>query len=206
MPWRAQAFYSLRMNACIVVAGGAALRLGGIDKAALRIGKATLLDNVLAAAGPLCSRLIVVGPVRPTSAPGVVFTIEADPGGGPVPAVLAGLAEAAGAEHVYVLAADLPLLSRTGLQQLLVALEETGAGAAAAPGENDEPNPLLAVYRYEALRSAAEKLGAGSAGLAAARLLPDDTVVVPIDPDESINVNTPADLTLAISTKRKRRG
>lgn len=194
------------MKACIVVAGGAASRLGGIDKVVLRVGKATLLDHVLAAAEPLCSRLVVVGPVRPTTTPGVVFTTEANPGGGPVPAVFAGLAAAEGADEVFVLAADLPLLSTNGLEQLLVALQETGAGAAAAPGVNGQPNPLLAVYRYDVLRSAAEGLEADPAGVAAARLLPDDTFVVPIDPDESINVNSPADLESAISAERKKRG
>lgn len=196
----------MTVKACIILAGGAASRLGGIDKMVLRVGEASLLDRVLAAAEPLCSRLVVVGPVRPTTAPGVVFTTESTPGGGPVPAVLAGLAEAGGADKVFVLAADLPLLSTTALEQLVVALKETAAGAAAAACDNGDPNPLLAVYRYEVLRSAAQRLRAGAAGVAAAQLLPEDTVVVPIDPDDSINVNTPADLESAISAERKRRG
>lgn len=179
--------------------------MGGVDKAALRVGNVTLLENVLAAAAPLCSALVVVGPVRPTRLPGVVFTIESNPGGGPVPAVVAGLEKAGGADAVFVLAADLALLSTGGLERLLAALGDSGAGAAAAAGENATPNPLLAVYRTTAVRSALEKLGPDPRGIAAARLLPEDTVVVPMDPDETLNVNTQDDLRAAASAHQRRR-
>lgn len=198
--------YPLAIRACIVLAGGAARRLGGMDKAALRVGEATLLDSVIAAAEPLCERLVVVGPVRPTAAPGVLFTIENEPGGGPVPALVAGLAEAGGATEVFVLAADLPFLSTGGLEQLLIALQESGAGAAAAPDEAGNPNPLLAVYRSEVLHAAAEGLGDSRVGAPASRLLPAGTVVIQLDPDETLNVNTPDDLTAAISILRRRGG
>lgn len=192
------------MEACIVLAGGAARRMGGLDKAALRVGSETLLDRVLRAAEPLCSPLVVVGPVRPTTLPDVVFTIEKEPGGGPVPAVLAGMAETAGADAVFVLAADLAMLSTGALRQLLDALTSSGSGAAAAPDGDGNPNPLLAVYRTAAIQSAAHQLGGPHHGTPASRLLPGDTVIVPIDVNESLNVNTPADLAAAISADRIR--
>lgn len=179
--------------------------MGGLDKAALLVGNVTLLDRVLTAAEPLCSPLVVVGPVRATIVPHVSFTMEKGPGGGPVPAVLAGLGETAGAETVFVLAADLAMLSTASLEQLLVAFRNSGAGAAAAPDGNGKPNPLLAVYRTSAIRHAVRQLGPDISGIPAARLLPQDTVVVGVDAHESINVNTPADLALAISADRERR-
>lgn len=179
--------------------------MGGIDKVALLVANVTLLDRVLKAAEPLCSPLVVVGPVRPTTLAKVLFTTETEPGGGPLPAVLAGLGETAGAEAVFVLAADLAMVSTGGLKHLLVALRESGAGAAAAPDGNGDPNPLLAVYRTAAIRSAVQKLGQGISGLPAARLLPGDTVVVGIGVNETMNVNTPADLAMAISADREGR-
>lgn len=192
------------MEACIVLAGGASRRMGGLDKVLLTVGKATLLDRVLAAAAPLCSPLVVVGPVRPTTLPDVVFTVEEEPGGGPVPAVLAGMADIAGAEAVFVLAADLAMLSTPALKQLLTALDHSGAGAAAAPDGIGNPNPLLAVYRTAAIGAVAHQLGGSHYGMPASRLLPEDTVIVPVDMSDSLNVNTPADLSEAISADRIR--
>ena len=89
----------------IVLAGGAGRRMGGVDKAALVVGGMTLLDRVLAAALPLCDDLVVIGPARPAA---VRYVTEDVPGGGPVPAVAAGLAGlAAGCAVVVVLAVDL---------------------------------------------------------------------------------------------------
>src|SRR5437868_6931200 len=98
------------MRAALVLAGGRARRLGGIDKALLEIRGVTMLDRVLGAAAPNCDQLVVVGAVRETGVAGVRFTIEPEPGGGPVPAVAAGLDRVPEAEQVVVLPVDLPLL------------------------------------------------------------------------------------------------
>src|SRR5947209_20072437 len=103
------------MRAGLVLAGGKAWRLGGIDKAIVEVAGTIMLDRVLAAAAPCCDQLVVVGPPRPTSVDGVRFTIEASPGGGPVPAVAAGMVAAPEADAVVVLAVDLPLLDATGI-------------------------------------------------------------------------------------------
>src|SRR5690242_2965374 len=96
----------------VVLAGGEARRLGGVDKPGLSLGGVTMLDRVLGAcvsAG--AASLTVVGPERETDFD-VVWTRESPPGGGPVPALAAGLA--AGSQSlVAVLAADLPLLDAT---------------------------------------------------------------------------------------------
>src|SRR5205823_2581068 len=98
------------MRAALVLAGGQARRLGGIDKALIEIRGVRMLDRGLGAAAPHCDGLVVVGPPRETTVPEVRFTIEAAPGGGPVPAVAAGLDRVKQAEEVAVLAVDLPLL------------------------------------------------------------------------------------------------
>jgi len=160
--------------------------MGGVDKAALRVGGTTLLDRVLGAAEPVCDRLVVVGPARPTAVAAVTFVTEPEPGGGPVPAVLAGVAAAPECEVVLVLAADLPLLLPHHLRRLLDAL---GSADAAAAYDEGGPNPLLAVYRSAALVA----LGPGSP---ARRLLPPGTVTVDLG-RAMFNVNRPEDLTAA---------
>lgn len=175
----------------IILAGGAGRRMGGVDKAALRVGGVTLLNRVLGAARPVCDRLVVVGPARPTAVEAVTFVTEAEPGGGPAPAVAAGLAAVPGAGVVLVLAADLPLLEADHLRRLVAALD-AGAEAAAAADEGG-PNPLLAAYAVPALVARAAALGAGSR---AAALLPPGVVAVDLG-RATCNVNRPEDLAAA---------
>ena len=179
----------------VILAGGAGRRMGGLDKAALRVGGIALLDRVLAAARPVCDRLVVVGPARATDVAGVEFVSEAAPGGGPVPAILAGVEAAGpGCDVVLVMAVDLPLLTTRHLRRLLTALDHSGGGAAAA-AEEDGPNPLLAAYRVSDLsaRAAALDLGPGAAGR---RLLPPEPMMVDLGP-ATLNVNRPEDLAAA---------
>lgn len=124
------------MTAAIILAGGRASRLGGAAKPLLEVGGRTLLDHALAAVAD-CHPIVVVGPAvdrppvdrptvvgppvdRPTvdiptvdsptelhNPSDIVWTRETPPFGGPVAAIVAGLAHVDSAE-VYLLAADLP--------------------------------------------------------------------------------------------------
>src|SRR5438270_4429815 len=111
---------SLPPFAAIVLAGGRASRLGGQPKPQLEVGGRSMLTAVLTAlhgAGPR----VVVGPPQPVPA-GVLLVREEPPGGGPVPALAAGLAAVGEAEVVAVLAADLPFVTTpllTGLRERL---------------------------------------------------------------------------------------
>jgi molybdopterin-guanine dinucleotide biosynthesis protein A len=175
----------------LVLAGGAGRRMGGVDKAALVVGGLSLLDRVLTAARPVCDRLVVVGPLRPTTVAGVAFVVEAAPAGGPVPAVACGLASLPDCAVVLVLAADLPLLTAAHLQALLDAVGEPEVGAAAAADVRG-PNPLLAAYRAGALAGRVAELGDG-VGAPAGRMLPPATAAVELGA-ATLNVNRPADL------------
>ncbi len=179
----------------VILAGGGGRRMGGLDKAALQVGGITLLDRVLAAARPVCDRLVVVGPARATDVVDVEFVSEAAPGGGPVPAILAGV-EVIGPEYdvVLVLAVDLPLLTTGDLRRLVAALHSSGA-AAASSAEEDGPNPLLAAYRVPDLSARAASLGLGR-GAPARHLLPAGPALVDLGP-AALNVNRPEDLAAA---------
>jgi len=177
-----------------VLAGGEARRLGGVDKALLDIGGATMLDRVLGALWPHCHQLVVVGPPRKIAVKEVRYTLEAEPGGGPVPAVAAGLAEAEGADVAVLLAVDFPLLRARDIGTLLAALDRDGVDAVTAVDHRGRPNPLLAAYRCEWLRSAVAGLGPGTA---AGRLLPESPVMVDLSENATLNVNDADDLARA---------
>ncbi|MCX4542534.1 NTP transferase domain-containing protein [Streptomyces sp. NBC_01565] len=130
----------------IVLAGGAATRLGGADKPALPVGTRTLLDRVLATC-PDARTTVVVGSRRPTARP-VHWTRETPPGGGPLAALDAGL-RATTAPLVLVLSADLPFLDRATVQALLNTPSADGATLRDPTGHDQ---PLVAAYRAEPLR------------------------------------------------------
>lgn len=102
----------------VVLAGGAARRLGGVDKPAVAVAGVPLLHRVLAACRA-AGTVVVVGPRRDLP-PAVVQVREDPPGGGPVAALRAGLPQVR-AQWVAVLAADLPFLTGAALHELLAA-------------------------------------------------------------------------------------
>ncbi|MFE2290785.1 NTP transferase domain-containing protein [Streptomyces sp. NPDC059452] len=133
----------------IVLAGGAAKRLGGADKPTVRVGGRTLLDRVLAAC-PDAGATVVVGGRRPTARP-VTWTREVPQGGGPLAALGAGV-RLTTAEYVLVLSADLPFLGPATVGALLAAAGEGGREGALCTDPDGRDQPLVAVYRAEPLR------------------------------------------------------
>ncbi|MFF8843337.1 NTP transferase domain-containing protein [Streptomyces sp. NPDC015127] len=133
----------------IVLAGGAAKRLGGADKPAVSVGGRALLDRVLGVCRD-AGRTVVVGGRRPTVRP-VVWAREEPPGGGPLAALDAGVRQCE-APAVLVLSADLPFLERTTVRRLVSALDESEREAALLTDADGRDQPLVAVYRTESLR------------------------------------------------------
>jgi molybdopterin-guanine dinucleotide biosynthesis protein A len=175
----------------VVLAGGAARRMSGVDKAALAVAGVGMLDRVLRAARPLCERLVVVGPLRRTVVDGVQFVQERRPGGGPVPAVLAGFGAVGAPDVCLVLATDLPLVTTPALASLLAFLDREPAEAVAAIDSRGSPNPLLAAYRRGWLCQAAAR--GLTAGTPARALLPSHVTGVDLGDHVTLNVNHPGD-------------
>lgn len=153
----------------VVLAGGAASRLGGVDKAEVAVAGRALLDRVLdATAG--ARRVVVVGPAR-LARPGVTTVLEDPPLGGPVAGVEAGLAAlgawAAGESvadgvpaHVLVLACDAAFAAWAVPDLLAAAAASPAADGAAVVDTDGRPQHLLAVYRRDALGAALDRLRA----------------------------------------------
>ncbi|GAB3213221.1 molybdenum cofactor guanylyltransferase [Marinactinospora thermotolerans] len=146
----------------VILAGGAARRLGGVDKPGLDVGGTTLVERVAAAARG-ARRLVIVGPER--SRPAARYVREDPPGGGPVPALRAGIAQV-DAPWCAVLAADMPFFTAADLERLLAAAE--GANGAVAVDAEGHPQWLAGIWSTHALRRAlADYAGRSLRGLLA---------------------------------------
>ncbi|MBV9488073.1 MAG: NTP transferase domain-containing protein [Frankiaceae bacterium] len=119
----------------IVLAGGAATRLGGVDKPSLEVGGRTLIE-IATAALDSASHVSIVG---------------REVAGGPVAAIAAALREI-GARTVVVLAADLPFVTAAAIDDLISARGDARAAIAVDAGGRDQP--LLGCYDAHALRAA----------------------------------------------------
>ena len=146
----------------VVLAGGAARRLGGADKPGLRVGGRALLDRVLAACAGARTTVVVADP-RPTARP-VTWAREEPPGGGPLAALAAGLRHTT-AEHVVVVSADLPFLAAPTVGRLTVALAASDADGVLLTDAGGRDQPLVAAYRASALRRGLTAVAGGRADL-----------------------------------------
>ncbi|MFI5755999.1 NTP transferase domain-containing protein [Streptomyces sp. NPDC051569] len=166
----------------IVLAGGAAKRLGGADKPGLSVGGRTLLDRVLGACAG-ATRTVVVGGRRPTVRP-VRWAREEPPGGGPLAALDAGV-RLVDAGTVLVLSADLPFLGEATVRRLIEALDTSGREAALLTDAGGRDQPLVAAYRAEPLRRELALLATEYGRLAGLplRLLTDELDLARIDAD-----------------------
>lgn len=162
----------------IILAGGRASRMGGVDKPAIIIGGRSMLDAALAAVAG-CVRTVVVGPQRPELTSAIRQVREVPPGSGPVAAVDAGLRAlgAAASPLVVVLAADMPFLTGAVVVELIRHATESGADAVFAADESGRPQYLTGVWRRSALAAALAKLDS-LVNQPMKALVPTDTVTV----------------------------
>ena len=168
----------------VVLAGGAARRVGGADKTGLPLADGpSALERVLVAVAA-AERVVLVGPRREIGAEvRVEWAREEPPGGGPLAAVAAGVAalrldhdEDRGAtvvpgprlDAVLVLAGDMPLVGAA--VGALVDAVEGGAVVAVLVDAEGVRQPLAAAYRPGALVRRLAELG-DPAGQPVRRLL-----------------------------------
>lgn len=160
----------------IVLAGGRASRMGGVDKPGIVVGGRSMLDAALAAVSG-CVPTVVVGPHREGLE--VAQTQEQPRGGGPVAAIGAGLAVAGDVPLVAVLAADMPFIGAEVVESLAQRCVDSGADAAFAIDEGGRPQYLVGVWRTAFLR---ERLGTFDSlvNLPMKSLVPDNAETVPM--------------------------
>ncbi|CAL9510454.1 Molybdenum cofactor guanylyltransferase [Streptomyces sp. enrichment culture] len=181
----------------VVLAGGAARRLGGADKPGVRVGGRPLLDRVLAACAGAGTTVVVAAP-RPVTRP-VTWAREDPPGGGPLAALDAGLRHTTG-EHVVVLSADLPFLDERVVGRLLDTLRTSGADGVLLTDPDGRDQPLVAAYRAPRLRETLALLTARHGaphGLPLRRLVAELHLTRIADPVASFDCDTWDDIATA---------
>jgi molybdenum cofactor guanylyltransferase len=186
----------------LVLAGGLARRMGGGDKARIRIGGKTILERVLTRLGSQCSTVIINANGDPARFADINLPVVADDVpdfAGPLAGILAGLdwaaAHAPEVADVVSVPGDCPFLPGDLVARLSAARRTEGAPLACArsgewrhPVAGLWPVALRADLRKALVEENLHKIETWTArhGVAIA-----DWPDTPVDP--FFNVNTPAD-------------
>ncbi|QGU07079.1 molybdopterin-guanine dinucleotide biosynthesis protein MobA [Corynebacterium occultum] len=182
----------------LILAGGRGSRLGGIDKATVRISGERLIDLLLDEVSLLdaLQQVVVVSSRDLTVRPGVKKTAEEPAFSGPVSAIAAGVDElrSEAAERTAILAVDAPE-SATLIPDLLEGLDDTAdADVAVIREAGGHLQPLCAVWNTESLWAALEELGDPADRAARALIDATNTVVEVAGTGEERDFDTLEDL------------
>ncbi len=175
----------------VVLAGGTAARMDGVDKASVELHGRTLLELAIDAFLD-ADEVVVVAPASVPTARPVTFVCEDPPRGGPVAGLLTGVdALLRRPRLVGVLAVDMPRVTPATMRRLRdAATDRDGAFLVDADGRRQLAGVVDAA-RLSFVRPGLE----AQHGMALHRLLaPLDLADVPTVGDEAVDVDTWADL------------
>lgn len=182
----------------LVLAGGRATRLGGVDKRTLVVDGATIFARQCAVLAPRVHEIVVSAPA---DVAGHRTVRDAYPGAGPLAGIAAGLAAAA-TPWLLVVAGDMPYLHGAIVDALLAHARDGVDAVGIRIG--GLPEPLLCVLRVAVAGPRLEARLARGALKASALLTDDGLAVAWLDEDELraldpelralTNVNEPEDL------------
>ena len=187
----------------LVLAGGLARRMGGGDKALIRIGNQTILERTLARLTPQVSGAVLNanGDLARFASSGLPVVADSVPDfAGPLAGILAGLdwvaANKPGVEWVVSVPGDCPFLPRDLVAKLHAAREREDKALACAHS-GDWRHPVVGLWQValcEDLRHAitVEDLRKIEVWTARHGVALADWPVEPVDP--FFNVNTPEDV------------
>jgi molybdenum cofactor guanylyltransferase len=192
----------------LVLAGGLARRMGGGDKALIKIKGISILDRVIATLSAQCVDIVINAngdPARFADTGCEVIPDNVPDHPGPLAGILAGLdwlaEQANGVEWLLSVPGDCPFLPDDLVERLHQARRQKGAGVPLACARSGEwrhpviglwPLALRADLRKALVEEDLRKIEVWTArhGIAIA-----DWPVEPVDP--FLNVNTPEDVALA---------
>ena len=179
----------------IVVAGGSATRMGGVDKAMLPLGLggSSLLEDVVKSCP---GKVFIVGNPREIgnySGDSVTWVPDLNPDGGPAAGLWSGLISVT-SEYVFISAADQTLSNNTVSALIEAALGNDGAWAIRSVGTGQ---PLCACVRTDLLRDLLMPTqGVNQSPL---RLLSTLKMVgVNVNPDQVVDFDTWQDVAKAV--------
>jgi molybdopterin-guanine dinucleotide biosynthesis protein A len=191
----------------ILLAGGASRRMGGRNKALLKVGRVTIVERVVNTLAPIFPEVIVI-----TNSPddfaflGLPMFRDLRRGMGSLGGLYTGLT-ACSMDHGFLVACDMPFLSGKTIEHMLSLIEDNDV---VIPKLSGGLEPLHAVYSRRCLPGIAALLDAGD--LKIINLFPE--VKVREVPEEDLarfdprllfamNVNTPEGLNNAQALARE---
>ncbi|WP_299930582.1 NTP transferase domain-containing protein [uncultured Nocardioides sp.] len=175
----------------VVLAGGTAARMDGVDKASVELAGRSLLDHAVDAFVD-ADEVVVVGPDTVRTARPVTFVVEDPPRGGPVAGLLTGVDTLLRVPHlVGVLAVDMPRVTAATMRRLReAAAGRDGAFLVDGDGRRQLAG-VLDTARLDVVRPGRE----AQHGMALHRLLaPLDLAGVAASGEEAVDVDTWSDL------------
>jgi len=182
-----------------ILVGGAARRLGRVDKSALVVGAASILERQLSVLRGLTPHILIVTSDRervPAAPAGVAVVVDRVAGAGALGGVLTALEEAA-TDQVFVIGCDMPFVTAPFVRHVV----ERGRDVdVAVPRDARGRHPLCSSYARRAaghvrarIEAGALRVGDALEGLDVREIGPNE--LAPFDPDGRLllNVNTPDD-------------
>lgn len=180
----------------LILAGGQAVRMGGVDKGLVECAGQPLIERVLQKAEPLVDGVLISANRNLPTYAAYGYPVLCDSGTG-YPGPLAGIErglKACDTEYLWIVPCDAPLFDAELLQRLVRACME-GASAAAVPTDSAHVHATFALLHSDVLPSLQEFLAAGQrrardwlSGL------PSIAVDCSDHPEWFTNVNTAEDL------------
>jgi molybdopterin-guanine dinucleotide biosynthesis protein A len=182
----------------LILAGGGAVRLGGVDKAQIQLGGETLLARAIAAIQSFAAPIAISGGPAPhaSEVAGLPVLTDVSPGAGPLAGIAAGLKWAAveGMDWLAVRPVDTPFLDAAAYEQLV-------AGSDAEPiqiAETTRTQWLVALIRTDLWQAAAEASAGEDKSIAHFAKLVGMSKIPMADLAPAFdNINTPEDLSAA---------
>lgn len=182
----------------LILAGGRATRLGGVDKSGIVVDGQTIFDRQCHVLLPRVAEIIVS---TPSAVPGHRTVADPVVNAGPLAGIAAGLGNVH-TDWLLVVAGDMPYIAGALVDRMLS--KTTGDVDAVGIRIGDLPEPLLCILRVAAARPLVERRVA-EGRLKASSLLTDDGLRVAwideaelreMDPElrALFNVNEPKDL------------
>jgi len=185
-------------SSAAILAGGRALRFGGVDKSGLVVAGRTILEHQIAELSQITDDLLLVGGQAPSgSLAGVRHVPDLVPGCGPLSGLHAALS-AARAPVVIVVACDMPFVPAPLLRYFLTLVNGPDGPDLVVPRTEHGYHPLCAVYTRACLEPITRRLADGRLrvdGLfedVRVRVVTRDAMASFGDPDRLLaNLNTP---------------
>lgn len=185
-------------SSAVILAGGRSSRMGGVDKAFMRVGGVTVIERSIGVLQTIFDEIIVVtnAPQKYRDMTGVTLTTDQFVGRGPLAGLHAGLLQA---KHPYcfLVACDMPFIRPepiAHLQSLVCGYD------AVVPFWDGDVEPLHAFYARRLWPVAEQLLRLNKSGLrdllplARVRYVREEELRLIPGVEESFrNVNTPAD-------------